>query len=365
MVKELHPERDLNQHPFFQVLLSLETQVSTLLSGWTITHTDIDTGTSKFDLSIIIEERADGLIGRFEYRTALFDAATIQRMMGHWQMLLEEVVANPGQQLAQLPLLTDAERHQVLVEWNDTYTPYHGESCVHHLFEEQVERNPDAVALIYNNERLTYKELNTRANQLAHHLQKLGVGPEVLVGICMDRSLELVIGLLGILKAGGAYLPLDTAYPRERLSFMLQDAQSQILLTQEQLIDALPTHEMHVILLDTEWKKIAQECTENPVSEVTSDNLAYVMYTSGSTGRPKGVEIRHRSINRLVFGANYAHLDATQTILHMAPISFDASTFEVWGSLLHGARCALFPEHIPHQRASARLSANTRSLLPG
>ena len=365
MVKELHPERDLNQHPFFQVLLSLETQVSTLPSGWAITHTDIDTGTSKFDLSIIIEERADGLIGRFEYRTALFDAATIQRMMGHWQMLLEEVVANPGQQLAQLPLLTDAERHQVLVEWNDTYTPYHGESCVHHLFEEQVERNPDAVALIYNNERLTYKELNTRANQLAHHLQKLGVGPEVLVGICMDRSLELVIGLLGILKAGGAYLPLDTAYPRERLSFMLQDAQSQILLTQEQLIDALPTHEMHVILLDTEWKKIAQECTENPVSEVTSDNLAYVMYTSGSTGRPKGVEIRHRSINRLVFGANYAHLDATQTILHMAPISFDASTFEVWGSLLHGPRCALFPEHIPHQRASARLSANTRSLLPG
>ena len=347
MVKELHPERDLNQHPFFQVLLSLETSVSTLPPGWTITHTDIDTGTSKFDLSIIIEDRPDGLAGRFEYRSALFDAATIQRMIGHWQMLLEGAAANPEQQLSQLPLLTTKERHQMLVEWNDTYAPYHGERCVHHLFEEQVERNPGGIALLYNDERLTYKELNERANQLAHHLQKLGVGPEVLVGICMDRSIELLVGLLGILKAGGAYLPLDTAYPKERLAVMLSDGRSQILLTQQQVIDELPTEGMHVIVLDTEWEKIAHEDTENPTSAVTSDNLAYVMYTSGSTGKPKGVEIRHRSINRLVFGANYARLDASQTILHMAPISFDASTFEVWGALLHGACCALFPEQIP------------------
>ncbi len=351
IVQELHPERDLNQHPFFQALLSLDMPASGLPSGWTITYTDTDTGTSKFDLSIIIEDQPDGLTGRFEYRTALFDAATIQRMIGHWQMLLEGVTANPEQQLAQLPLLTEAERHRILVEWNNTCTPYHGERCVHHLFEEQVERNPDGVALLYHDERLTYKELNAQANQLAHHLQKLGVGQEVLVGICMDRSFELIISLLGILKAGGAYLPLDTAYPKERLAFMLADAGSRILLTQQQLIDDLPTDGLHVIVLDTEWEKIAREDTDNPASDVTSDNLAYIMYTSGSTGKPKGVEIRHRSINRLVFGANYAHLDATQAILHMAPISFDASTFEVWGALLHGARCVLFPEQIPTPRS--------------
>jgi amino acid adenylation domain-containing protein len=347
IVKELHPERDLNQHPFFQVLLSLETSTSTLPEGWTVTFTDIDTGTSKFDLSIIIEDRPDGLAGRFEYRSALFDAGTIQRMIGHWQMLLEGVTAKPEQQISQLPLLTQAERQLMLVEWHTTNTPYHGDSCVHSLFEEQVKRNPDAVALIYNDKRLTYKELNTRANQLAHYLQKLGVGPEVLVGICMDRSVELIVGLLGILKAGGAYLPLDTAYPQERLSFMLEYAQSRILLTQQVLADALSAHNINVICLDTEWEKIAQERVENPVSKATSDNLAYVMYTSGSTGKPKGVEILHRNINRLVFGANYATLDEAQTILHMAPISFDASTFEVWGALLHGARCVLVPERIP------------------
>ncbi len=347
IVQQLHPERDLNQHPFFQVLLSLDPPAPDLPPGWTLTYTDIDTETSKFDLSIIAEDRPDGLTGRFEYRTTLFDATTIQRMLGHWQTLLEGVVANPEQHIVQLPLLTGAERQQILVEWNNTTAPYHGERCVHHLFEAQVERNPDGVALLYGDERMIYKELNARANQLAHHLQKLGVGPEVLVGICMDRSFEMIISLLGILKAGGAYLPLDPAYPKERLAFMLADAQSHILLTQQQLAGELPTDGLHVIVLDTEWEKVARESTDNPTSDVTSDNLAYVMYTSGSTGKPKGVEICHRSINRLVIGANYAQLDASQTILHMAPISFDASTLEVWGALLHGARCVLFSEQIP------------------
>jgi aspartate racemase len=347
VVKELQPERGAGQNPLFQVLLMLEPPIPVLPSGWTLTHMDVNTHTSKFDLSLILEDREEGLLGRFEYNTDLFDDGTIARMVGHWQMLLNAIIQDPTQHISDLPLLTENECKQLLEDWNATRTTYPVEKCVHQLFEEQAQRRPEAIALIYENQVMTYRELNERANQLAHRLLRLGVVTEQCVGLYMDRSLEMIVGLLGILKAGGAYVPLDPSYPLERLAFMLQDTRAAVLLTQPALLEMLPTLGLEVICLDGSWKAIDQEPLENPLDETRAENLAYVMYTSGSTGRPKGVEIQHSSINRLVFGIDYARLDETRTILHMAPISFDASTFEVWGSLLHGARCVLYPERIP------------------
>lgn len=347
LVKELQPERSQESNPLFQALMLLEPPAPALPSGWSLSHMDIDTDTAKLDLSLVLEDRPDGLVGRFEYSTDLFDPATIERMVGHWLTLLEGITAAPEQQLSALPLLTEQERHQILVEWNATKTAYPADRCVHQLFEEHAERAPGSVALILGQQEMTYRELNIRSNQLAHRLKGLGVQPGTLVGLCMDRSLEMVVGLLGILKAGGAYVPLDPSYPRERLAFMLHDTQAPVLVTQEQLIDLLPVQDLQVVSLDPTWASIARESEENLTSEVDAECLAYVMYTSGSTGMPKGVEICHRSINRLVFGVDYARLDATRTILHMSAISFDASTFEVWGALLHQARCVLYPERVP------------------
>ncbi len=355
VVKELQPERGAGQNPLFQVLLMLEPPIPVLPSGWTLTHLDVNTHTSKFDLSLILEDREEGLLGRFEYSTDLLDDGTIVRMVGHWQTLLEAIIQDPAQHISDLPILMENEQQQLLGEWNATQTAYPAEKCVHWLFEDQVQRRPEAIALVFENQTMTYRELNIRANQLAHRLQRLGVGTEMCVGLCMDRSLEMVAGLLGILKAGGAYVPLDPTYPSERLAYMLQDTQAVVLLTQPALLDMLPTQGLEVICLDTSWTAIDQESVENPVSETRADNLAYVMYTSGSTGRPKGVEILHFNINRLLFGVDYAHLDETRTFLHMAPISFDASTFEVWGSLLHGARCILHPERIPTPKSIGML----------
>ncbi len=217
--------------------------------------------------------------------------------------------------------------------------------CVHGLFEEQVERTPDAVAVVFNNEQLTYRELNARANQLAHYLKGRGVCSEVLVGICVERSLEMIVGILGTLKAGGAYLPLDPSYPRERLSFMLGDGEVKVMLTltQKHLRDQLPTQDAETITLDSQWETIALESEENPENLCTPENLAYVMYTSGSTGIPKGVCIQHRGVVRLVKNTNYAEFESEDVFLQLAPLSFDASTFEIWGSLLSGARLVVMP----------------------
>ncbi|MEH2024335.1 non-ribosomal peptide synthetase [Nostoc sp.] len=245
-----------------------------------------------------------------------------------------------------LPILQKSEKH-LLLQWNHTQTDYPQQACIHQLFEAQVEKTPDAVALIFNNQHLTYRDLNIRANQLAQHLQSLGVGAETLVGICIERSLEMVVALLAILKAGGAYIPLDPGYPQERLAFMLSDTQVSVLLTQKELVAKLPTHTAFVICLDADWNTIAQNKKENLSTTVTADNLAYVMYTSGSTGTPKGVSVIHRGVVRLVKETNYAHLTAEEVILQLAPISFDASTFEIWGCLLNGGRLVIYPPHTP------------------
>src|SRR2546421_1328693 len=271
------------------------------------------------------------------YDCSRFDATFITSLLGHFQALLEGMVANPQQHLSDLPLLTAAERQQLLVEWNATRTDY-PEACVHELFEAQVQQKPEDVAVIWQDRQLTYQQLNQQANQLAHHLQRLGIGPEAPVGLYVERSLEMVVGLLGILKAGGVYVPLDPAYPQERLAFMLEDAQVPVLLTQQRLAGGLPPHTARVVCLDTDGTRLSRESQENPTSGVRADNLAYVIYTSGSTGRPKGVAVSHRAINRLVFHTNYVQLEPTDRVAQASNASFDAATFEIWGALLQGAQ---------------------------
>jgi amino acid adenylation domain-containing protein len=342
LVKELHPERILSQNPLFQVLLTLEPPLTPLPCGWTLTQMDVTVGTSKFDLSLELDDRPEGIIGRFEYNSDLFDAATIGRMVGHWQTLLESIVANPAQPITELPMLTAEERHQFLVEWNAISTTYPRDKCMQQLFEEQVERTPGAVAVVFGDKQLTYRELNAQANQLAHHLRNLGVGPEVLVGLCIERSLEMMVGLLGILKAGGAYEPLDPTYPTERLNFMLNDSQAQLLVTQQQLLPQFPSHGAKVLCLDTDHAVIAQQSTANLLPAANPDNLAYVIYTSGSTGRPKGVQIEHHSlVNFLISMRKQPELTSQDILLAVTTLSFDIAALELFLPLIVGARLVI------------------------
>jgi amino acid adenylation domain-containing protein len=261
-------------------------------------------------------------------------------------MVLSGVIANPEPRLSALPQLTDAERHKILVEFNDTSTDYPKNQPIQQLFENQARRTPDAVAVVCREKHLTYRQLNHHANQLAHLLIKHNVGAELMVGLCVERSLEMIIGLLGILKAGGAYVPLDPLYPKERLAFMLQDTQAPILLTKSHLLSRLPEHAAMVICLDR-VKEMARETPENPPCRATAEQLAYVLYTSGSTGRPKGVCILHRGVVRLVKNTNYIAVSPDDVFLQFAPLAFDASTFEIWACLLNGARLVIFPPHNP------------------
>ncbi|MEH2171960.1 amino acid adenylation domain-containing protein [Nostoc sp.] len=270
------------------------------------------------------------------------DSDSIARMLGHFQNLLADMATNPNQRIKDLSLLTANEQHQLLIEWNNTQTDYPQDQCIHQLFEAQVEKTPEAIAVVFEDKQLTYLELNQRANQLAHYLQKLGVGPEVLVGICVERSLEMVMGILGILKAGGAYVPLDPAYPKERLAFMLEDAQISVLLTQQRLVARLPKHEAKIVCLDADWEIIAQESQENLSTQLAFKNLAYVIYTSGSTGKPKGVTIQHNSLVNYVKTACLEYeLKSSDRILQFASISFDTAAEEIFPCLVQGATLVL------------------------
>jgi amino acid adenylation domain-containing protein len=307
--------------------------------GLKLTRQEVGSETAKFDLTLSIAEGPAGPKGCFEYNTDLFDSSTIDRMLGHFRTLLEGIVANPEQPISELPLLTQAEGHQLLVEWNDAKTDYPRDRCIHELFEEQAEKYPEAVAVVFEDQHLTYRELNRRANQLAHHLRTLGVGPEVLVGVCVERSVEMVVGLLGILKAGGAYVPLDTDYPKERLSFLLKDAQPSVLMTQKCLLEDLPEYEeAQVVCLDTDWEEIAQGGEENPISGARAENLAYAIYTSGSTGAPKGVMLTHGGLLNLVFWHQRAFaVTRADRATQVAGLAFDASVWELWPYLSAGA----------------------------
>jgi amino acid adenylation domain-containing protein/non-ribosomal peptide synthase protein (TIGR01720 family) len=271
-----------------------------------------------------------------------FNDATITRMLGHLQTILVNIIANPEQRLADLPLLTEAELHQLLKEWNNTSQEYPLDKCIHQLFAEQVERTPDAVAVVFENQQLTYRQLNQQANQLAHYLQKLGVGPEVLVGICVERSPLMLVGLLAILKAGGVYVPLDPSYPSERLAWMIEDSQLSVVLTQSHLRLELSKYQTKVVCLDNDWDTIAQECDVHPDVKVTPDNLAYIIYTSGSTGKPKGVMVEHKSLlNYTQAAIEEYEISSSDRILQFASISFDASAEEIFPCLVQGATLVL------------------------
>ena len=339
LVDELQPERSLSHAPLFQVMFVLQNAPRTdfTLRGLTVTRMRTETNTSKFDLTLYATESTGNLTLAFEYNADLFDDARIERMLEHLRILLEGVVRSPEARIRSLEILTKAERERLLVHWNDTAADFRI-NCIHELFEEQVTRTPKEIAVISEADRLTYEELNRRANQLAHYLKARGVGPEVLVGICIERSLEMVVGLLGILKAGGAYLPLDPAYPSERLAFMLRDSEVPVLLTQAGLVNRLPAHDAELIRLDGDWDRIGQQSGENVAHGPVPENAVYAIYTSGSTGQPKGAINTHAGIcNRLLWMQEQYQLTGSDRVLQKTPFSFDVSVWEFFWPLLTGA----------------------------
>jgi amino acid adenylation domain-containing protein len=305
----------------------------------------VEPNTAKFDLTLYLKQTSNGLEGQWIYNSDLFDPATIDRLHGHFYNLLTGIVANPQQSIGALPLLTDPERQQLLVDWNDTQSDYPQDKCIHQLFEEQVSKTPDAVAVVCGEERLTYAQLNLKSNQLAHHLQAVGVSTGSLVGICIERSIDLLVGLLGILKAGCAYVPLDPNYPQERLAYLLDDSQVTVLLTQSQLVNLLPASDAALICLDIDWGVIAQHSQANPQSRVDFSHLAYVIYTSGSTGKPKGVAIRHQGVaNYLNWCIRAYAVAAGGGAPVQSSIAFDATITSIFSPLLVGQKVVLVPE---------------------
>jgi amino acid adenylation domain-containing protein len=370
VVEALQVPRSLNYTPLVQVMFMLQNAPRQRfeLPGLTLEELEFDGGTAMFDLTVEMAEVDDGLFCAFEYSTDLFEPATVTRMLGHFQALLEGIVADPGQRLSALPLLSASECHQLLVEWNDTAAVYPHDQCIHELFEAQAARTPEAVALISRDRRMTYRELNARANQLAHHLRTRGVGRGVLVGICIERSIEAVVALLGILKAGGAYVTMDPTYPQQRLAFMLEDSRAPVLLTTQQFSHRLPRCAAATVCLDTDWDSIAPESAANPDSGVHPHDLVYVMYTSGSTGTPKGVLATHRaSVNRFAWMWNRWRFAPGEICCQKTALSFVDSVWEIFGPLLQGVPNVIMPDadlDDPHRLVQA-LAANrvTRIVL--
>ncbi|WP_392534069.1 amino acid adenylation domain-containing protein [Nostoc sp. C117] len=354
VVEVLKPIRNLSYNPLFQVMFSFHDSPRpdlTLPELNITTNVALSNQSTKFDLDVVLIPHHDGEKGIsviWEYNTDLFDAPTIQQMAEQYQTLLEGIVVNPEQRVSELPLLTQTQQ-QLLAKWNQTHRDYPTKECIHDLFAAQVELTPDAVAIQQEGQKLTYRELSDRANQLAHHLQSLRVKPETLVGICVERSLEMIVGLLGILKAGGAYIPLDPAYPQERLADILEDTQLGIVLTQERFQGKLPDYAGKTICLDTDWEIIARHSTANPTSNVELHNLAYIIYTSGSTGKPKGVMIEHQSLTNFVMTAIHEYgINASDKMLQFASICFDASVEEIFPGLSVGATLVLRTELMLH-----------------
>ena len=344
LVEELQPERSLAHMPLCQVAISLQTmQASQLrLEGLQESRMDFVRETAKFDLTLSLWEETKGLVGILQYNSDLFDATTIESMANHYQKLMESAVSQPDQLISDLEMLTPAEKQQLLFDWNDTQLEHSPTECIHELFEKQVAKTPDAVALISENESLTYQELNKRANQLAHYLRSLGVGPEELVGVCLERSVDLVATLLGIMKAGGAYVPIDPAYPRARLAFMLEDAAIKVLITQASLSEFSRELPVTRVYIDQDNAKLAEMSEDNPPNRTLPDNLAYIIYTSGSTGRPKGIGIRHRSASILLAWAKAFYTpQEMEGVLFSTSICFDISVFEMFASLTEGYKCIL------------------------
>ncbi|PYX86502.1 MAG: hypothetical protein DMG68_15185 [Acidobacteria bacterium] len=334
----------MSRNPLFQVMIALQDAPETLIGrDLRFMPLDIETGTETLDLSVSVIEHGERLEAQFSYNTDLFFDSTIERMVGHFRILLEAVAINADRKLSELPLLTESELHQLLVDCNDTSVQYpNSDFTISRFIEEQAERTPDALALIAGTQQLTFRQLNERANQVAHYLRHLDVGAEVLVGICMERTAGMLIGILGILKAGGAYVPLDPAYPKDRIAFVLEDCRASVLLTQESVLGALPETSAKRILLDSEWHVISGESSQNPVPVATPKNLAYLIYTSGSTGQPKGVAIEHRSAATFInWALSVFSPQELGGVLLSTSICFDLSVFEMFVPLSVGGKVIL------------------------
>ncbi len=383
LLEELRPPRDPSYPPLVQVTFDLKERPSPshASANLIISPFEVDCEVTGSDLALRLEQTSHGLEGWIQYATDLFDAASIARMAGHLEKVLEEVSQLPNQRLSGFTLLTTAEREQLVVEWNQTRTDFPANECLHHLFETQATQAPESIALISEREQLTYRELNERADELANHLRQLGVGPEVLVAVCAERSVEMIIGMLAILKAGGAYVPLDPAYPPERLGFILQDAKTPVLLTQQRLRPRLPHHNATLVLLDepTLWAEMCRNSQKHSPHEVTSKNLAYVIYTSGSTGQPKGVAIEHHSPVAFVHWAKGVFsAEELAGVLASTSICFDLSIFEIFVPLSSGGKVILAKNalHLPTLPAANQVTlintvpsaitelARTRSIPP-
>lgn len=342
LVVELQPVRSLSYSPLFQVMFSLQFAVSEelRLPGLVLDSYDLELNISKFDLTLSILS-GQKLIAGIEYNTDLFEASTITRVLSHFNTLVNSICANPEQRISTMQLMTAAEIQQIVVDWNDTSVEHALDKCVHHLFEAQAGRTPDAVAVVFEDEIVTYSELNRRSNQLGHHLLALGIRPDMLVAVCLDRSLDALVGVLGILKAGGAYLPLDPEYPKDRLAFMIEDAGASILISRS---DIAAQHGFGIcaVCMDRDAAALSIQRTANLTSEVEARNLAYVIYTSGSTGRPKGVMIAHQNIcNRFLWGQAVHPMDTLDAVLQSASLSFDVSVWQMFAPLIAGARLVL------------------------
>lgn len=359
LVDDLQPERSLSRTPLFQVNFTLQNaRAGFALNGIEVERLTFERTTSKFDLLLTVLERPDHLALAVEYNTDLFDDLRMDRMLGHYQTLLESIVEDPETRISQSPILTEVEREQLLVDWNRTTTNYGEDSCIHKLFSKQVERTPNSVAVVFEQTSLTYAELDQKANRLARFLRQRGVGAESVVALCVNRSPEMVIGLLGILKAGGAYLPLDPNHPQELLSYMLADAHVSILLTQESLRTKLPEIDSEVMCLDSDWKTIDAQTSTALENTAEPDNLAYVIYTSGSTGKPRGVMVTHRGV------ANYLHwstkayrvADGSGSLVH-SPLGFDLTVTSLLAPLVAGQRVTLLREEDGIEELADALSA--------
>ncbi len=336
LVEELSVRRDTSRNPVFPVMFSLVPPTPVFEPGWDLNQLDLEIGTAKFDLDLELDDRPAGLQGRFVYCTDLFDDATIARMVGHLQTMLEAIVANPEQKISRLPMLSVAEQRQ-LAEWNRTETEYPREFCMHELVEAQATRTPNTTAVEHGTQSLTYRELNQRANQLAHFLTKRGIGPESKVGICLRRSLELPVALLAVLKAGAACVPLDPAYPKERLTYMLEDSGTALVLTQAGLLAEVTDFDAEVVNLDADWEMFAGESRENVRSGVKPENLAYLIYTSGSTGKPRGVLLTHGGlVNHNVAASKLFAMTPSDRMAQFASISFDIAVEEIFPTWISG-----------------------------
>ncbi|HFB67606.1 MAG TPA: amino acid adenylation domain-containing protein, partial [Calditrichae bacterium] len=347
IVDSLQLDRDMSHTPLFQVMFILQNAPvkAHALPGVQLEQIHVDMGTSTFDLTFSISQSVRGMSVSVEYNTDLFDASTIQRMLSHYHTLLQSVVENPDERIGLLNILPEEERRKVLIEWNATEEPRPENLCAHHLFEYRVLENPDAVAVAYLGQYLSYAELNQRANQLAHYLIRAGVRPEVKVGICMDKSLEMIVSVLGVMKAGGAYVPIDPAYPQERIAYMLEDSGVPILLTSAEVRSNLPPFEGHIIAVDAEWEEISGEPDNNPAVDMEPDNLVYMIYTSGTTGKAKGTMISHRSLVNAYFGWEkvFGLRETQHAHLQMANFSFDVFSGDFVRALCSGGKLVLVP----------------------